>query len=111
MEFRLALPIPPIISKHLAEAVSILPDRYSVIIIAGISKPKSKPERDNTDVCHLRRNEVTFSSLVISELNQAPLKWEQVYDTVRPHQALGYLTPHQFLTRHQQNQKKEVSCH
>lgn len=56
-------------------------------------------------------NEVTFSSLVISELDQALLKWEQVYDTIRPHQALGYLTPQQFLTRHQQNQKKEVSCH
>ena len=55
--------------------------------------------------------EVTDSSFEISELNQALLKWEQVYDTIRPHQALGYLTPQQFLTRHQQNQKKEVSCH
>ena len=55
--------------------------------------------------------EVTDSSFEISELNQALLKWEQVYDTIRPHQALGYLTPQQFLTRHQQNQKKEVRCH
>jgi len=55
--------------------------------------------------------EVTDSSFEISELNQALLKWEQVYDTIRPHQALGYLTPQQFLQRHQQNQKKEVRCH
>ncbi|MCK5585438.1 integrase core domain-containing protein, partial [Candidatus Bipolaricaulota bacterium] len=24
-------------------------------------------------------------------------KWQLVYDTVRPHQSLGYLTPHEFL--------------
>jgi hypothetical protein len=23
--------------------------------------------------------------------------WEKIYNTVRPHQSLGYLTPHQFL--------------
>ena len=55
--------------------------------------------------------EVTDSSFEISELNQALLKWEQVYDTIRPHQALGYLTPQQSLQHHQQSQKKEVKCH
>jgi putative transposase len=55
--------------------------------------------------------EVTDTTFDISEPNQALLKWEQVYNTVRPHQALGYLTPQQFLECHQQNQKREVRCH
>ena len=33
----------------------------------------------------------------VPELNQHALAWERVYNTVRPHQALGYKTPKQFL--------------
>jgi len=29
-------------------------------------------------------------------LEAALLRWNQVYETVRPHQALGYKTPEQF---------------
>jgi hypothetical protein len=55
--------------------------------------------------------EVTDTSFEIAELNQALLKWEKVYNTVRPHQALGDLTPQEFLKYHQQNKRKggEVS--
>ena len=38
------------------------------------------------------------------------LRKDQVYETVRPHQALGYLTPHQFVTQWQRR-RKEVECH
>ncbi|OGN97157.1 MAG: hypothetical protein A2Z77_06330 [Chloroflexi bacterium RBG_13_51_36] len=55
--------------------------------------------------------EVTDTTFDISELNRALLKWKQVYNTIRPHQALGYLTPRQFLECYQQNQKREVMCH
>jgi putative transposase len=55
--------------------------------------------------------EVTDTTFDIPELNQALLKWEQVYNTLRPHQALGYLTPQQFLECYQQNQNREVRCH
>jgi putative transposase len=33
----------------------------------------------------------------VAELNQHALAWEWVYNTVRPHQALGYKTPKEFL--------------
>ena len=55
--------------------------------------------------------EVTDASFEISELNKALLEWEKVYNTVRPHQALGYLTPQEFLERYKQNQRREVMCH
>ncbi|MBE9482171.1 MAG: transposase, partial [Chloroflexi bacterium] len=45
------------------------------------------------------------------ELNQALLEWEKVYNTIRPHQALGYLTPLEFLEQQKDNKREEVMCH
>jgi transposase InsO family protein len=39
-------------------------------------------------------------------LNRELRHWEKIYNTVRPHQALGYLTPQQFL-RQISSQRKE----
>jgi transposase InsO family protein len=43
--------------------------------------------------------EVTESTFELSDLKNELLKWEMVYNTIRPHQALGYLTPLQFLQK------------
>ena len=51
--------------------------------------------------------EVTDSSFEIAELNRALMEWERVYNTVRPHQALGYLTPEEFLKQHCQDRREE----
>jgi putative transposase len=51
--------------------------------------------------------EVTDSTFEIAELSEELLEWENIYNTVRPHQALGYLTPLKFLEK----QRKEVVCH
>ena len=50
--------------------------------------------------------EITDSSFEIAELEEELLEWEHIYNTVRPHQALGYLTPDKFLEK-----QKEVGCH
>ena len=55
--------------------------------------------------------EIVESSFDLSELRAALSEWERVYNTVRPHQALGYLTPLQFLERWKENRAKEVMCH
>jgi transposase InsO family protein len=54
--------------------------------------------------------EVVEFSLKVAALNQELLAWERTYNTIRPHQALGYLTPHQFVTQWQ-HQRKEAMCH
>ena len=54
--------------------------------------------------------EVVEFSLEVATLNQELQAWERIYNTVRPHQALGYLTPQQFL-RQWQSQQKEAECH
>ena len=46
--------------------------------------------------------QVTPGSLEMKKLNRELRDWERIYNTVRPHQALGYLTPQQFL--------RQISC-
>ena len=55
--------------------------------------------------------EVVESSFDIAELRHELLEWEKIYNTVRPHQALGYLTPSAFLEQQKHHQGKEVRCH
>ncbi len=43
--------------------------------------------------------EIYDGELEITPLNQALQAWEYVYNHIRPHQALGYLTPREYLTR------------
>ena len=53
--------------------------------------------------------EVVDFPLEITALNQQLLAWEHIYNTIRPHQALGYLTPLQFIAQWHL-QKQEVKC-
>ena len=55
--------------------------------------------------------EVTDTDFDIPKLNYALIQWERVYNTIRPHQALGYLTPEEFLECYRERQRKGVMCH
>ena len=55
--------------------------------------------------------EVTDSSFDLAELRDELLEWEEVYNTVRPHQALGYMTPLKFLEQQKYCKRREVMCH
>ncbi len=50
--------------------------------------------------------EITDSDFDIAHLTEELLEWEKIYNTLRPHQALGYLTPLKFL---QQKERRQVS--
>jgi putative transposase len=54
--------------------------------------------------------EITPFALPIAHLNRELQAWEQTYNTVRPHQALGYLTPLEFLNQSSPH-RKETQCH
>lgn len=51
--------------------------------------------------------EVTDSDFDIKSLSTALLHWEMIYNTIRPHQALCYLTPHQYLMQNYSMNGKE----
>jgi putative transposase len=44
--------------------------------------------------------EVYGGSWTVADIRLALLDWERTYNTVRPHQALAYLTPQEWLARH-----------
>jgi len=46
----------------------------------------------------------------VAQLNPQLRRWEHIYNTVRPHQALRYLTPLEFLERWKSQQQK-AECH
>ena len=50
--------------------------------------------------------EVTDSTFELIEIRQELLEWERIYNTIRPHQALGYLTPLKFL---REKERRQVS--
>lgn len=50
--------------------------------------------------------QVTPCSLEMKTLNRELRQWEKIYNTVRPHQSLGYLTPHQFLLQNSSPRKE-----
>ncbi len=54
--------------------------------------------------------EVTESSFDLAELREELLEWEGVYNTVRPHQALDYVTPLKFLEQRKECQERRM-CH
>jgi len=51
--------------------------------------------------------EVTDSTFDLADIRPKLLQWEQMSNTIRPNQALRYLTPQQNLEKYY----KEVMCH
>ncbi len=54
--------------------------------------------------------QVTDCSPNMAAFNRELRKWEKTYNTVRPHQSLGYLTPQQFLQQWHA-QRKDLMCY
>ena len=71
----------------------------------GISLYTLPPRSPKLNGCVERSNrthteefyEVTDAEPDLAGLRPALLAWEETYNTIRPHQALGYLTPAEFL--------------
>lgn len=63
--------------------------------------PRSPKLNGHVERAHRTHREefyqVVDAGWTLPRLNQQLLEWETVYNTVRPHQALGYLTPEQFI--------------
>ena len=84
--------------QHLGVRLFVLPPR----------SPKLNGHVERSNRTHTEEfYEVTDSEFDLPALNPALLHWEMVYNTVRPHQALNYLTPHQYLMQNYSIDGKE----
>lgn len=80
-----------------------------------ILPPRSPELNGYVERAHRTHNEefyeVTESPFELGKLRAELRHWEETYNRVRPHQALGYLTPFEFLGQWKEKQGKEVMCH
>ena len=53
--------------------------------------------------------EITVTKFDLPVFKPPLRQWETTYNTVRPYQALGYLTPHQFLLQNYSSNGKDSS--
>ena len=54
--------------------------------------------------------EVTDSSFDLPDIREHLLDWEKICDTVRPNQAINYMTPLQFIEQWNKTKGKETMC-
>ena len=84
--------------QHLGIRLFVLPPR----------SPKLNGHVERANRTHAEEfYEVTDTEFDIPSLNTALRQWEMIYNTVRPHQALHYLTPHNYLMQNYSINGKE----
>jgi len=73
-------------------------DRGLKLFVLPPHSPKLNGHVERANRTHTEEfYEVYDGELEVIPLNQALKQWERVYNHIRPHQALGYLTPYQYL--------------
>jgi transposase InsO family protein len=77
--------------------------------------PRSPKLNGHVERAHRTHNEEFYQVIPdrwnLPELNRQLLAWERTYNTFRPHQALAYATPLEFLQHHQKSKLKIKKCH
>jgi len=90
---------------------SAIPYQSGVEPDLNLAPPRSPKLNGGVERAHRTHTEefyeVTASSFDLPELKDELLEWEGVYNTVSPHQALGYVTPLKFLEQWKEYSGKE----
>lgn len=78
---------------------------HEVWLTASTNGAVERANRTHTEEFH----QWSLSPPTVAALGAELREWERIYNTVRPHQTLGYLTPKEFLDQwNQQHARKEV---
>ena len=88
---------------HLLGFVFLLREPAFVLHPPWLNDCVERAQRTDTEGFH----ELTDSSCDRAELNGALRTWEHVYDTIRPHESPGYLSPCQCLQQHHHSREDE----
>lgn len=85
-------------SEFMAEFETACQERGIALFVLPPRSPKLHGAVERANRTHTEEfYEVTDAELDPDSVRPALLAWERTYNTVRPHQALGYLTPAEYL--------------
>lgn len=85
-------------SEFMAEFDATCAERGIALLTLPPRSPKLNGSVERANRTHTEEfYEVTDAEATLAELRPALLAWETTYNTIRPHQALGYLTPAEYL--------------
>jgi putative transposase len=85
-------------SEFMAEFEAACAERGIALYVLPPRSPKLHGSVERANRTHTEEfYEVTDAEPDLASLRSALREWEDVYNTVRPHQALGYLTPAEYL--------------
>ena len=85
-------------SEFMAEFDATCAERGIALLTLPPRSPKLNGAVERANRTHTEEfYEVTDAEATLAELRPALLAWETTYNTIRPHQALGYLTPAEYL--------------
>jgi putative transposase len=88
-------------SEFMAEFEQACSDRGIHLFVLPPHSPKLNGRVERSHRTHTEEfYECTDAEPTVASLAAELLRWETVYNTVRPHQALGQLTPLEYLTTH-----------
>lgn len=87
-------------SEFMAEFEQACLDRAIALFVLPPRSPKLNGHVERANGTHTTEFwEVTDAEPELGPLRAALLEWETCYNTVRPHQALGYMTPAEWLAQ------------
>ena len=85
-------------SEFMAEFEQACAERGIALLTLPPRSPKLNGSVERANRTHTEEfYEVTDAEATLADLRPALLAWETTYNTIRPHQALGYLTPAEYL--------------
>lgn len=98
-------------SEFRAEFEEACRDRGVLLFVLPPRSPKLNGGVERANRTHTEEfYEWSTAPPSVAGLSAELLEWERIYNTIRPHQALGYLTPAEFIERHADiHRKEEVS--
>lgn len=88
-------------SEFMAEFEALCQQRGLRLFVLPPRSPKLNGAVERANRTHTEEfYELYDGHWTVADLQPALLAWEAVYNTIRPHQALAYLTPRQWLDQH-----------
>lgn len=87
-------------SEFMAEFESACAQRGIPLFVLPPCSPRLNGAVERANRTHAEEfHELAWGEPDLRRLGRSLLRWERTYNTVRPHQALGYLTPAEFVAR------------